>query len=48
MRTYSVVCWTKRDRKLAFFHRKKKHQNKLPGHADGPRLLGKRWWVLYF
>lgn len=23
MRTYSVVCWTKRDRKIVFFHRKK-------------------------
>lgn len=33
MRTYSV-CWTKRDRKLAFFHRKKL-QNKLPRHYTG-------------
>lgn len=25
MRTYSVICWTKRNRKLAFFHQKKKN-----------------------
>lgn len=47
MRTYSVVCWTKRDRKVTFSIEKNIKINYRDTTLDGPRLLERRWWVLY-